>query len=219
LAIEIFCYFLLAVYFAKSRARLLFMLMAGVGIASVQLFADFDQPHYGFQNHYSVLQAGLIPSALGGLAYFYRIARIYEFSGAKLGLLGMLFLANFVVGYWSDFHKHVSGYLAAVLNALLVPMLFTQTTKHSWQKILGGLSYPIFLCHWVVATLILIYVPAIGDKGVVLFAAAAVGSVLFSLLHDRVMIGYCYGHSGGRGSTASAAATNSATRRFPNAEK
>jgi peptidoglycan/LPS O-acetylase OafA/YrhL len=183
LAIEIFCYFLLAVYCAKSRARLLFMLTVGVAVTAAQIFIDFDQPRYGFQNHYGVLQAGLIPFALGGLAYFYRGARIFEFSAAKLGLLGMLFLANFVVCYWSDFHKYVSClYLAAMLNALLVPMLFTQTTKHSWQKILGGLSYPIFLCHWVVATLILIYVPAIGGKGFMLFAAATVGSALFSVL-------------------------------------
>ena len=183
LAIELFCYALLAAYFAKSRSRLLAMLMIGVAVTAAQIFVDFDQPQYGFQNHYGVLQAGLIPFALGGLAYFYRSARIYEFSGAKLGLLGVLFLANFVGCYWSDFHKYVSGlYLAAVLNMLLVPMLFTQTTKHSWQKILGGLSYPIFLCHWLVATLIAVYVPAIGGKGFALFVAATVGSVLFSLL-------------------------------------
>jgi peptidoglycan/LPS O-acetylase OafA/YrhL len=183
LAIEIFCYFLLAVYFAKSRERLLFMLVIGMAVAAVRLFIDFDQPQYGFQNHYSVLQAGLIPFALGGLAYFYRRARIYEFSGTKLLALSLLFLANFAIGYWSDFHKYVSGlYVAAVLNVAMVPMLFTQTTKHSWQKILGGLSYPIFLCHWLVATLIAIYVPAIGGKGFMLFAAATVGSVLFSLL-------------------------------------
>ena len=183
LAIEIFCYALLAVYFAKSRARLLVMLIVGVGVAAVQIFIDFDQPQYGFQNHYSVLQAGLVPFALGGLAYFNRSARLYEFSVAKLLFLSLLFLVNFAVGYWSDFHRYVGGlYLAAVLNALLVPMLFTQTAKHHWQKILGGLSYPIFLCHWLVATLIAIYVPAIGGKGFMLFATATVGSVLFSLL-------------------------------------
>jgi len=183
LAIEIFCYVLLAVYFAQSRARLLFMLIVGVGVAAVQIYIDFDQPDYGFQDHYSVLQAGLIPFALGGLAYFYRGARFYDYSGAKLGLLGLLFLANFALGYWSDFHKYVSGlYVVAVLNVMLVPMLFTQTAKHSWQKILGGLSYPIFLCHWLVGTLIVIYVPAIGGRGYMLFAAGTVGSVLLSLL-------------------------------------
>jgi peptidoglycan/LPS O-acetylase OafA/YrhL len=183
LAIEIFCYFLLAVYFAQSCTRLLFMLIVGIGVAAVQIFIDFDQPDYGFQDHYGVLQAGLIPFALGGLAYFYRGARFYDYSGAKLGLLGVLFLANFALGCWSDFHKYVSGlYVVAVLNVLLVPMLFTQTAKYSWQKILGGLSYPIFLCHWFVGTLIVIYVPAIGGKGYMLFAAGTVGSVLFSLL-------------------------------------
>jgi peptidoglycan/LPS O-acetylase OafA/YrhL len=183
LAIEIFCYFLLAAYFAQSRARLLFMLVVGVVVAAVQIFIDFDQPDYGMQNHYGVLQAGLIPFALGGLAYFYRSARVYQYSGAKLGLLGLLFLANLALGYWSDFHKYVSGlYVVAVLNVLLVPMLFTQTAKHSWQKILGGLSYPIFLCHWFIGTLIVIYVPGIGGRGYALFAVGTVGSVLFSLL-------------------------------------
>jgi peptidoglycan/LPS O-acetylase OafA/YrhL len=183
LAIEIFCYALLAMYFAKSRERLLIMLMIGVAVAAVQLFIDFDQPQYGFQNHYGVLQAGPIPFALGGLAYFYRGARIYEFSVPKLLLLSLLFLANFALGYWSDFHKYISGlYVAAVLNVAMVPMLFTQTTKHYWQKVLGGVSYPIFLCHWLVGMLIAIYVPAIGGKGFMLFFAAAVGSVLFSLL-------------------------------------
>jgi peptidoglycan/LPS O-acetylase OafA/YrhL len=183
LAVEIFCYFLLSMYFAKSGARLFFMLMIGIGVTTAQIVIYFDQPQYGFQNHYSVLLAGLIPFALGGLAYFYRGARIYEFSGTKLLFLCLLFLANFAIGYWSDFHKYVSGlYVAAVLNVALVPMLFTQTTKHSWQKVLGGVSYPIFVCHWLVATLIAIYVPSVGGKGFMLLAAAAVGSLLFSLL-------------------------------------
>ena len=183
LAIEIFCYFLLAVQFAKSRARLLVMLIVGAAVAAGQIFVDIDRPEYGFQNHYAALQAGLIPFALGGLAYFYRGARFYDFTGSKLALLGVLFLANFALGYWSDFHKYVSGlYVVAVLNVLLIPMLFNQPTKHYWQKLLGGLSYPIFLSHWLIGTLIVVYAPAIGGKGPALFAATAVGSLLFSLL-------------------------------------
>jgi peptidoglycan/LPS O-acetylase OafA/YrhL len=183
LAIEIFCYFLLSIYFAKSQIRLLVMLTVGVGIAGVQIFIDFDRPDYGFQNHYGVFQAGLIPFALGGLAYFYRGARLYDFSGSKLSLLGVLFLVNFGLGYLSDFHRYVSGlYLVALLNVLLIPMLFTQNTKHHWQKLLGAISYPIFLSHWLVGTLFMIYVPTIGGEGFVLFAAGTVGSALFSLL-------------------------------------
>ena len=92
-------------------------------------------------------------------------------------------MTNYIIGHWSDFHKHISGlYIAAVLNVALVPMLFTQTTKYYWQKVLGGMAYPIFLCHWLIATLIAIYLPAIVGKGFMLFTAATVGSVLFSLL-------------------------------------
>ena len=101
----------------------------------------------------------------------------------KLSFLCLLFLVNFGVGCWSDFHKFVSSlYVVMLLNVLLVPMLFTQATKHYWQKLLGGLSYPIFVCHWLVGTFIVIYVPAIGGRGFMLFAVGTVGSVLFSLL-------------------------------------
>ena len=61
LAVEIFCYLLLAMYFAKSRARLFFMLMIGVGVTAAQIVIYFDQPQYGFQNHYKVLPAGSFP--------------------------------------------------------------------------------------------------------------------------------------------------------------
>jgi hypothetical protein len=36
--------------------------------------------------------------------------------------------------------------------------------------------------HWLVGTLIVVYVPTIGGEGFVLFAAGTVGSALFSLL-------------------------------------
>jgi peptidoglycan/LPS O-acetylase OafA/YrhL len=183
LAIEIFCYFLLATFFARSQVRLSLMLAIGTGIAVVQIVGDIDLPDYGFQNHYSVLQAGMIPFALGGLAYFNRDARICSFSGTKLALLGLLFLANFVLGYWSDFHKYVSGlYVAAALNVALVPMLFTRPSASHWQKVLGGLSYPIFLCHWLIGTLIAVYSPAFHGQNFIFFASATVGSVLFGLL-------------------------------------
>ena len=183
LAIEIFCYFLLAVFFAKSKARLLLMLVIGVVLAARQILANLDQPEFGFQGHYAVLQAGLIPFALGGLAYFYRRAPIFDFSFSKVGLIGLLFLANFAIGYWSDFHKYVSGlYAAALLNVALVPILFARPAKLSWQKLLGSVSYPIFVCHWLIGTLLVIYVPTLGGRGLPLFAAGAVGSALFSVL-------------------------------------
>ena len=88
LAIEIFCYSLLAVYFAKFRSRLLFMLIAGIGIAAVQFAVNSGRPHYDFQNHYGALQAGLIPFALGGLAYFFVARASSNFPARNSGCWG-----------------------------------------------------------------------------------------------------------------------------------
>jgi peptidoglycan/LPS O-acetylase OafA/YrhL len=183
LGIELCCYFLLAAYFAKSTPRLLFMLVVGIGLAAAQIVAAFDQPDYGFLDHYSVLQAGIIPFALGGLAYFSREMRFYTFSSSKLLLLAALFVGNALIGHWSDFHRYVSGlYVAAALNVLLVPMLFRRVAKSEWQIVLGGLSYPLFLSHWFIGTLILVYLPAVSRGSFAHFTIATLASVLFCLL-------------------------------------
>jgi peptidoglycan/LPS O-acetylase OafA/YrhL len=186
LGIEMFCYALLAVYFAKSKIRLAAMLAIGIALAARQIFATFDRPDYGFQGHYGVLEAGLIPFALGGLSYFWRNAKFYEFSGTKLAVVAAALLANVLLTAYSDFHKYVGGlYVVAILNVALVPMLFRRPATAPWQKTLGGISYPIFLCHWLVGTLIIIYLPAIASKSLAHFATTAAGSMALSFLLYR----------------------------------
>lgn len=183
LAVEGFCYGLLGLYFAKSRARLLFMLAIGVVIAAAQIAGALDTPDYGLQGHYPVIQAGFIPFAVGGLACFFRRSRLFAYSHAKFAILCGLLLANFLGGYLSEFHKYVSGlYIVIVLNAALVPMLFGRPATHRWQKALGGIAYPFFLSHWAIGTLIILYIPAITAGSVVHCAVATLATILFSLL-------------------------------------
>lgn len=183
LAVEIFCYGLLGLYFAKSTARLLLMLAIGVVIAAVQIAGAFGEPDYGLQNRYPVIQAGFIPFAVGGLACFFRRSRLLAYSHAKFAILCGLLLANFLGGYLSEFHKYVSGlYVGIVLNAALVPALFGRPAMHWWQKTLGGIAYPFFLSHWAIGTLIIIYIPAITVGSVVHCATATLATMLFSLL-------------------------------------
>lgn len=182
LSIELLCYMLLAVYFAKSRARLLFMFAAGAGISGAQIISDINRSDFGFQNHYTVLQAGLLPFAVGGLAYFYRHSRLFVFSSAKLSILVLGLFLNFFIGYWIDFHKYVSGlYVAIALNLALVPVLFAEGSKRKWQVLLGALSYPVFLSHWFFGTLAAVYFPVIPGS-FMLFALASIGSILLGLL-------------------------------------
>jgi peptidoglycan/LPS O-acetylase OafA/YrhL len=183
LTVECVCYGLLAIYFAKSRARLLVMLAIGVAITAVQIISAFDQPDYAFRGHYRVIQAGIIPFALGGLAYFLRQSPLFAFSPGKVTVLCGLLLANFVGVYFSEFHRYVSAfYIVAVLNMALVPMLFSRAGTSWWQKTLGGMAYPIFLSHWVIGTLILLYFPAMTAGSLAHCAVTTIVTILFSLL-------------------------------------
>jgi peptidoglycan/LPS O-acetylase OafA/YrhL len=182
LSIELFCYALLAAYFPKSWCRLSIMLAAGIALSATSIIGASGQADYGFQNHYSVLQAGLVPFAIGGLAYFARESRAFAFSRSKLAVLGLLLTANVLAGYFSDFHKYVGGlYVCVALNLFLVPMLFQHSRKkEGWMSLLGGMAYPMFVCHWLIGTLTFIHLPAVGRGSLVHFLISAAGAMLFS---------------------------------------
>ena len=183
LTVECFCYGLLAVYFAKSRARLLVMLAIGVAITAVQIAGAIHQPDYGFRGHYRVIQAGFIPFALGGLAYFFRRSPLFAFSPTKVAILCGLLVVNFLGGYLSGFHRAVTGlYIVMLLNLALVPILFQRPANYRWQKALGGMAYPFFLSHWLIGTLIAIYFPVMPVGGVAHLTVTTIITMLISLL-------------------------------------
>ncbi|HEY2902411.1 MAG TPA: acyltransferase [Polyangia bacterium] len=186
LCIELFCYVLLGLYFARTPRRLLVMLGVGVLITAAQIaplfFADFR--NWDFQNHYGVLQAGLIPFAAGGLAYFHRESKLFRPSSAKIAALAGLFALNIAAGYASTFHVYVSGlYLCVIVNFFLVPALFRSDEmrpKRRWQEMLGGMAYPVFLSHWLIGTLVAISFSALPLWQPAFFFVSLFGTVLFA---------------------------------------
>jgi peptidoglycan/LPS O-acetylase OafA/YrhL len=105
LSIEMSCYLLLAIYFARSPARLwgfAALGMVGIALSTGWCAASANPEAYGpycFQNRYGVIQAGFVPFALGGLYYFHgssiaawltqhRLASIISFLGALVAMFG-----------------------------------------------------------------------------------------------------------------------------------
>jgi peptidoglycan/LPS O-acetylase OafA/YrhL len=188
LAIELVCYALLSAYFARSRARLKVLLGIGLVIAAIHYISVFRTmpAHYGFLDHYTVTQAGLIPFALGGLAYFYRSSRWFEPTPWRICLLVLLLILNASVGYISSFHSYVAGlYIALVLNFILITLLYRFDTEHGksqLQSVLGGAAYPLFISHWFVGTVIFLHTIPLRLSSVTLFLLSLIGSLLFSLV-------------------------------------
>jgi peptidoglycan/LPS O-acetylase OafA/YrhL len=187
LTIELFCYALLAAYFARSKPRLWALLGGGLAITAVHFGLQFRTapPDYGFLDHYVVLQAGLIPFAVGGLAYFHRRSRWFEPGGRRMGILALFLLLNGGLDYLSEFHRNVSGlYIAVALNLFLVPMLFRHDEMHRkqrWQVTLGGIAYPIFISHWFVGTLVFLQFNTLAPRGVAHCLLSLAASILVSL--------------------------------------
>jgi peptidoglycan/LPS O-acetylase OafA/YrhL len=156
LSIELVCYFLLAVYFAKSTRRLFALFLFGATVTIIHFVRVCTLPvpaDFGFQDHYVVWQAGLIPFALGGLTYHYR--HIFKPSLLVVTALFALLLLNALLGAVSDFHRYVSGlYISMMINAVLVPTLFRGASSAPWQATLGRMAYPVFISHWLVGTLV-----------------------------------------------------------------
>jgi peptidoglycan/LPS O-acetylase OafA/YrhL len=183
LSIELVCYALLALWFSRSPRRLLLMLALGLGFSIVQIAGAIKQPDYGFQSHYSVYQAGLLPFAIGGLAYFVRRAHVFAFSWTKVALIVLLLCMNVAAGYFSDFHKYVTSlYCSSLLNLFLVPTLFQRAKAGPGAAVCGGLAYPIFVSHWLVGTLIIVYIPTIAARGSVHFVLSTAATIVFSSL-------------------------------------
>lgn len=191
LGVEVFSYLLLGLYFARSARRAVVMLAAGVAITGIQIGIGVAHglPQYDFQNHYSVVQAGLIPFAIGSLAYFFRAHPALKFGWTKFAALVTLWIVNGLAGMLSDFHAFVTGlYVAAVINFLLVPAMFDFDARIKelwWTKLLGRISYPMFVAHIPVATLIMIHVGGFAPMTFPFFVTGWITTVAFSIVVSR----------------------------------
>jgi peptidoglycan/LPS O-acetylase OafA/YrhL len=161
LSIEICCYLLLAVYFARSPARL--WGFACLGVVAMALSTGWcarsaNPAAYGpycFQNRYGVIQAGFVPFAFGGLYYFrrgaiavwlaqHRRAAVISF----LGTLGAMFGSEF-------FRVTVGPFIGIPVMWTLLSLSLSQDYRlTNLADFFGRASYHLFIAHMPVAAVL-----------------------------------------------------------------
>lgn len=161
LSIEVTCYCLLAFYFAKSARRL--TALAVLGVVGILLSTGYcwaePSPYYGpycFQNRYSVLQAGFIPFAAGGLAYFYRPAmRRLLSSYWKWGVA--ILLGSEVLVIFSTFVSVTLGPFLGVFAILaLLAWHGADGRPSATVDFIGRASYHLFIAHMSIAAILVV---------------------------------------------------------------
>ena len=185
LAIEVFCYLLLAVYFAKSSARL-WALMAfgfvGMALATGWCAASVDPAIYGpycFQSRYGVVQAGFVPFACGGLYYFHEKS-VTVWLKRHFKLVLFLFAAAIPALASLAFRSTVAPFIGIpVMLALLARTARTRPTRT--QDFFGRSSYHLFIGHMPTAAVLVTGFGIPGNSSV-LFAATLVVTLALSAL-------------------------------------
>jgi peptidoglycan/LPS O-acetylase OafA/YrhL len=151
LSIEVFCYLLLAVYFARTPRRLW-------GFAAIGAIAmAFSTWHCGycFANRYNVLQAGFIPFAMGGLFYFHRSFLSACIKANWRAVIALLIAAHAAMLLSNAFRSNVGPYLGIAVMFCLLSVSQDRRASNA-QDFVGRASYHLFIGHMPIAAVLVI---------------------------------------------------------------
>jgi peptidoglycan/LPS O-acetylase OafA/YrhL len=161
LSIEIFCYCLLALYFAKTPVRL--VALAGLGALGLWLSTGYcwrvPSPYYGpycVQNRYGVLQAGFIPFAVGGLVYFLRPMLRRWLSAYWKWLVAALVGAEALVAISTLASVTIGPFLGVVGMAAVLAWHGAKRRPSRAVDFVGRASYHLFIAHMSIAAVLVV---------------------------------------------------------------
>lgn len=165
LDIEIFFYVLMGL--GLSRYRLFVLAWFAASLSYTLWLLSIDAP---FTDRYVSYAAASLPFSIGAMVYMYRRA-LAQYVCLPLPIATVLFLFTVVVARmeWLGSPHHGGFYIVLLASFLLLIALNNFDPQHRLKTLrsidgfLGNLAYPIFLCHWQVAA-IMLHLVFNGDK-------------------------------------------------------
>ncbi|MBY7242753.1 acyltransferase [Escherichia coli] len=195
-AVEITCYFLLWSFIARSYKTTL-----------LTLFFSSIYHYYSIKHTdaliviYSPFIAALLPFSIGALGYF--ISEKLKVKNVKIcsnGIMQILFCFIFIVLFISNWYlNYIHGKSLASVNYYVnnIIALFTIISLHSTTppkkiekacKILGDLSYPMFLCQFFMGLVVWEVTGHTNEtRGLMIFIFGYILSFLFGLISIRLI--------------------------------
>jgi peptidoglycan/LPS O-acetylase OafA/YrhL len=171
--VEILNYALLYMAVARRKPAALFALVAAGVYHAYSLWRGDDWSFRYFPFH-----AAVLPFALGALIYFIRRSRPMVISPRVAMLMCAPAAANFVLaglfgGAQSTSMFDVLFYLNLLFQCLAVAALASIGASFASRgdKVLGDLSYPLFLCHWLVGYVVSLMLFSGQSRGIALMVA------------------------------------------------
>ena len=155
LNVELFFYVLMAVFLVRKRSFVILWFSVSLLYTVYMLGAGFD-----FAHRYYPPQAASLPFSLGALIFSFR-KELGKMPKWTILPATILFLINafFSKAIWGN-ERCMGFYLSVFAGAYLLVCLQgidderLPSVIRKIDKALGDLSYPVFLCHWQVASIV-----------------------------------------------------------------
>jgi peptidoglycan/LPS O-acetylase OafA/YrhL len=150
-AMEIWFY-LLAPFLAGCRWRNLFLIGAGsVGVRLILATFGYSSDPWSYRFFPSELALFIFGMLLNRFYFRYRTS-----ISSTVGLFVTMILVGGILTYQyfgGEFYEmsnrnHHLGFL--IFFALCIPAVFAWSRDLKWDRLLGEISYPLYLCHWAI---------------------------------------------------------------------
>jgi peptidoglycan/LPS O-acetylase OafA/YrhL len=156
LSIELISYALLAAFFARTSKHLLAFVALGVVALTVSsaICAGDTWQAYCFQNRYTVVQAGFIPFAFGGLLFFHA-DYFNKYVGTPLVLFALAFIGIELLIYASPMLQYtIAPFVGSIAIGGLIVRNAHRPIVLPWSDFWGRASYHLFIAQWALAALL-----------------------------------------------------------------
>jgi peptidoglycan/LPS O-acetylase OafA/YrhL len=170
LTVEFFFYIAMALGLSRNRITALTWLCLSIGIAIVAVSAGASREELSFSLH-----SGSLFFSLGACLYFYRSTLVQMFSRLPRFIpvaLIVLFCFSQLIAQALGYRRYVWGFYPAAI--IFVPIFFAalSITTQRWDRVLGDLAYPVFLSHFLAASLVNAAMPALAPYSFWFFVAS-----------------------------------------------
>ena len=192
LNVELCFYVLMALHLVRKRKTVIIWFVISFLYTVLMIINNFP-----FENRYSPLEAASLPFSTGAMIYFMKENLTLKFKW-HFYVSAFLFLINALYSSLWGNPQVLGFYTSFILNVWLLFYLIKVNIKLTpvWlrkiDKLLGNLSYPIYLCHWHIATLVdWLFFRGIKPNSKYLFFASLIpiniaAYVIYFLIENRV---------------------------------
>ena len=140
-------FYLLAPFIFKINSRLLIIIISTLAISKI-LFLNYYSNHLNYQYHILIFELALF--LLGGISFKFKIVinnEIFKkvvFTSALFFILSLNYFVQFLALKW----------IMYLLFSLSIPTIFTLTKSNKFDKLLGDLSYHIYISHILIIAIL-----------------------------------------------------------------